>query len=155
MQIGEYEFRQTCGACPEQYDVFDRDGNQVAYVRLRWGCVSAKVPDCSGADIYCDDVGDGMTGCFESDKQRRIYLTRIAHRLTMYSSEIHCPECDQPYKLNIFDLDELDEDDEIWRDCETCNDIFRVGFKDKLIGLHKEYSVFDRSELVVKRRYEE
>lgn len=31
-----YEFRCTCWACPEQYDVF-RDDKYVAYIRKRWG----------------------------------------------------------------------------------------------------------------------
>jgi hypothetical protein len=26
MKIGDYEFVCTCSACPEQYDVFDKDG---------------------------------------------------------------------------------------------------------------------------------
>ena len=31
-----YEFRLTCWACPEQYDVY-KDSKYVAYVRKRWG----------------------------------------------------------------------------------------------------------------------
>lgn len=34
----ELDFRQTCFACPEQYDVFDDNHNYIAYVRLRHGC---------------------------------------------------------------------------------------------------------------------
>lgn len=37
MLINELDFRQTCGACPEQYDVYDMSNKQVGYVRLRWG----------------------------------------------------------------------------------------------------------------------
>lgn len=34
MIIQKLEFRETCGSCPEQYDVF-KGGRQVGYVRLR------------------------------------------------------------------------------------------------------------------------
>lgn len=33
MKIGNFTLEQTCGACPEQYDVF-KDGEPVAYLRL-------------------------------------------------------------------------------------------------------------------------
>ena len=38
--LGGYDFVCTCHACPEQYDVYKgdyKDGNQVAYIRQRWG----------------------------------------------------------------------------------------------------------------------
>ena len=36
MIIKGLNFKKTCDACPEQYDVF-KDEKQVGYVRLRWG----------------------------------------------------------------------------------------------------------------------
>ena len=49
MIIEGLDFKQTCGACPEQYDVF-KDEKQVGYVRLRWGDLSCRYPDYEGDD---------------------------------------------------------------------------------------------------------
>ena len=83
MQIDNYDFVKTCGACPEQYDVFDADGTQVAYVRLRWGCLTVKCPDVGGTEIYSADIGDGLTGSFESDQQRMYHLKEISERIDL------------------------------------------------------------------------
>ena len=55
----------TCGACPEQYDVF-RNGEQVGYLRLRHGEFTAEYPDCGGKflfELYPD--GDGIFEAYE------------------------------------------------------------------------------------------
>lgn len=50
----------TCGACPEQYDVFKGD-EQVAYYRLRHGEFRVDFPDCGGETIYYSEPnGDGI-----------------------------------------------------------------------------------------------
>ncbi len=70
MKIGPFELVQTCGACPEQYDVFV-NGNIVAYLRLRHGYFRADYPDCGGETIYeACPKGDGI---FEPD-ERDFYL---------------------------------------------------------------------------------
>lgn len=61
----------TCGACPEQYDVFYRN-QQIGYLRLRHGNFTADYPDVSGELVYqASPKGDGI---FE-DSEREIYLT--------------------------------------------------------------------------------
>lgn len=66
----EIELRQTCGACPEQYEAF-LDGKQVGYLRLRHGWFRVDYPDCGGETIYeAEPKGDGM---FEDD-EREFYL---------------------------------------------------------------------------------
>lgn len=61
----------TCGACPEQYDVFDGD-TQVGYLRLRHGSFRADVPDCGGKTVYAAHTqGDGVF----YDDERMHYLT--------------------------------------------------------------------------------
>ena len=72
MEINGYTLKQTCGACPEQYDVFKGD-EQVAYFRLRHGYFSARVPNHSGDEVYGSGsmIGDG---CFDSD-EREAFLT--------------------------------------------------------------------------------
>ena len=64
----------TCGACPEQYDVFDQSGKQVGYLRLRHGQFRADVPDCGGETVYEAFFNDTLQGQFDSPEQRQRYL---------------------------------------------------------------------------------
>lgn len=81
MNIKGLEFILTCGACPEQYDVFDNNGNMVGYVRLRWGELTCEYPDVGGDVIYSADIGDYLTGVFENEKQRMEHLNAIADEI--------------------------------------------------------------------------
>lgn len=66
------DLRLTSIAMPEQYEVF-KEGQQVAYYRLRHGGFTVRYPDHSGKAIYSTEVwGDGT---FYPD-ERLIYLTR-------------------------------------------------------------------------------
>lgn len=107
MKIGDYEFVCTCSACPEQYDVFDKDGNQVGYVRLRWGSLYAECPYVGGTEVYRSGVGDNWGGCFKDDKQRRIHLNRIAKRISLHNKGVHCPYCGEEHHLDVWHLDDL------------------------------------------------
>ncbi len=81
MNIKGLYFYLTCSACPEQYDVEDSNGNLVGYVRLRWGTLSCEYPNVGGEMIYTVSIGDGLTGCFESDEQRMKHLNNIADKI--------------------------------------------------------------------------
>jgi len=71
---------ETCGACPEQYDVFSED-KQVAYYRLRHGYFRVDVPICGGETIYeAYPNGDGI---FESD-EREFYLKKAEQAVKKY-----------------------------------------------------------------------
>lgn len=71
------EIKLTCGACPEQYEVF-KEGEQVAYYRLRHGEFTVDYPNCSGETIYeAEPNGDGT---FDED-ERVIYLTRAMRKV--------------------------------------------------------------------------
>lgn len=63
----------TCGACPEQYDVFDDLSRvQIGYLRLRHGYFRADYPACGGKTVYeADTEGDGV---FDDD-ERMTHLT--------------------------------------------------------------------------------
>lgn len=66
-------FKMTCGACPEQYDVFLGE-EQVGYVRLRHGFMAVACPDYGGKTVYeANPKGDG---CFDADE--RDYFLRHA-----------------------------------------------------------------------------
>lgn len=85
-KAANFEFVCTCGACPEQYDVF-LEGKQVGYVRLRWASLSCYYPDYGGETIYTFDwqgtEGDlgGYKGCFNSTDERKHHLELIAQAL--------------------------------------------------------------------------
>lgn len=66
--IGRYRLVCTCGACPEQYDVFDdTTKEQVGYLRLRHGYFRADIDNCGGETVYeADTCGDGI---FEDDER--------------------------------------------------------------------------------------
>lgn len=62
--------RQTCGACPEQYDAYEGD-EKVGYLRLRHGSFTVDCPDHTGTCVYqAAPRGDGI---FE-DEERDYYL---------------------------------------------------------------------------------
>lgn len=66
-----FKIKLTCSACPEQYEVF-KDGEQVAYLRLRHGHFTVDYPNVSGEEIFsAEPNGDG---CFD-DNERLTYLT--------------------------------------------------------------------------------
>lgn len=79
--INDLHFKQTSSGCPEQYDVCDANGNITGYVRLRWGELTCDYPDCGGEEIYSASIGDGYTGSFTNDLERKLYLTTIANRI--------------------------------------------------------------------------
>lgn len=59
--IHGYYLQLTCVACPEQYDVYDQSGTQVAYFRLRHGNFTVTVPDVGGSVVYnSSPKGDGI-----------------------------------------------------------------------------------------------
>lgn len=73
--IDGLELRCTCGACPEQYEVFDGD-NQVAYFRLRHGEFRVDFGRSGGATIFLGcPIGDGQ---FEKHERQSYLMAAIA-----------------------------------------------------------------------------
>ena len=72
---------QTCEACPEQYDAFERSGTlQIAYLRLRHGRFRVQCPNVGGETIYeAHTCGDGEFSESERQRQLLIACTRIAN----------------------------------------------------------------------------
>lgn len=81
MKIKGLNFVCTCGACPEQYEVYDKNGRHVGYVRLRWGGLRCDYPDIGEETIYYASIGNGWTGCFDNDEQRMEHLNNIADKI--------------------------------------------------------------------------
>lgn len=86
MIIQGLNFKKTCDACPEQYDVFKGD-KMVGYVRLRWGNLSCCYPDYEGEEIYSKSFDDAWQGEFEDDNERNKYLIIIANELNNHLKE--------------------------------------------------------------------
>ena len=85
VMIHGYRLELTCGACPEQYDVYDSLGQQVAYFRLRHGTFRVDVPDCGGETIYtANPEGDGI---FTRDERVR-YLTEAVLAVQEFSQPV-------------------------------------------------------------------
>ena len=76
--IDGYKLVLTCFACPEQYDVFDDEGTQVGYLRLRHGHFRADCPDYGGETVYSiDTLGDGIFEDGERYKHLREAVLQI------------------------------------------------------------------------------
>lgn len=72
--IEGYRLDPTCFACPEQYDVYDQAGTQVAYIRLRHGNLTVSCPDYGGIVVYsANPRGDGVF-----DSTERMHHLKIA-----------------------------------------------------------------------------
>ena len=125
MHFGNYEFKQTSSACPEQYDVFDEDGVQVAYVRLRWGALRVDYPYRGGTTIYYTGIGND-DGCFKNDSQRRFHLMRIAKRIDLVKDPTICPHCGAPHTMDSDYLDALEKCDMRDYYCVECDNYFMV-----------------------------
>lgn len=80
MQILGCELIQTCGACPEQYDV-TFNGKQLGYLRLRWGYFTVSYTDCGGEIVYDANYGDEWCGTFYNDEDRENSLHRAVKAL--------------------------------------------------------------------------
>ena len=91
VMIHGYRLMRTCFACPEQYDVFDDLGQQVAYFRLRHGGFTVDVPDVGGEQVYhATPKGDGIF----YDDERVKYLTEAILAVQEYyiNRRWHKPE---------------------------------------------------------------
>lgn len=75
--IHGYRLVLTCFACPEQYDVHDDEGAQVAYIRLRHGTCSVQCPDVGGEIVYtAKSKGDGVF--YNDERMKHLYAAVLA-----------------------------------------------------------------------------
>lgn len=79
--IHGYKLVLSCGACPEAYDVYDSEGKNVAYFRLRHGTFRVHHPEDYSTVIYSSQPnGDG---CFYPE-ERLEELTKGVEALQEY-----------------------------------------------------------------------
>lgn len=81
MEILGHTLVITCGACPEQYDVFDSEGEYVGYLRLRCGNFRADYPGVGKETVYRHSFDDGWKGTFDDDEEREFFLTEAVKAL--------------------------------------------------------------------------
>jgi hypothetical protein len=87
--MNNYRLVATCGACPEQYDVYDGENNLVAYLRLRHGYFYVSCPDVEGTVVYsAHPEGDGMF----KEHERDYYLDRAMEAIVEYYDGLSKPE---------------------------------------------------------------
>lgn len=74
----------TCAACPEQYDV-SKDGEMIAYLRLRHGEFTVDCPGVGGEEIMSESPnGDG---CFDTN-ERLLWLTKALRKIIEHNPEL-------------------------------------------------------------------
>jgi len=82
------ELIQTATACPEQYDA-KLNGEQVGYLRLRWGWFTVTCPDVGGKEVYEKETGHELAGTFEDDRQRIKQLKKARKAIAKWIREEH------------------------------------------------------------------
>ena len=73
------ELRQTCEACPSQWEGTTEDERPI-YVRYRWGHLSIRIGNpgesieaaVGGAELVSEQLGDELDGYIDEDKVLRI-----------------------------------------------------------------------------------
>lgn len=84
MNTYDIDLVRTCYAYPEQYDALDKDGNCIAYLRLRHGSFTVDCPDAGRGCVYevyqAEPKGDGI---FEDD-ERELYLDAAKQAIVQY-----------------------------------------------------------------------
>ena len=85
----KFVLKQTCFACPEQYDVFYGE-EQVGYLRLRYGVFTCLYPDESGEKIYeAYPKGDGCFEENERDEYIKTALNKIKEKMLEIKYEVY------------------------------------------------------------------
>lgn len=87
------KFVQTCQACPEQYDVFDENMTQIAYIRLRHGCLTVTCPGVSGDIVYETTAFKG-DGCFMEHSDRIKHLSAAIRQIEIWQQLAQFKEFD-------------------------------------------------------------
>lgn len=132
MDIHDISFVCTCGACPEQYDALDKDGNCIAYLRLRHGSFTVECPDVGGECVYCAEPhGDGI---FE-DNEREIYLDAAKQAIVQYynriNKEAHSTDellwnmllKHRGHTVSIVSYGDFDNPADVCLECEDCGEV--------------------------------
>lgn len=90
-------FVMTCCACPEQYDVFNKNNEKVGYVRLRWGRFTVSCPGPHDELVYSAESGGNLDGCFYDSDERVYQLLMAAKAIDAWEErKKQCQCCNSP-----------------------------------------------------------
>lgn len=78
---GDIRLEMTSLAFPEQYDAFDKEGNQIGYLRVGTSDFRVECPDCGGDEVYAA-FPDGY-GSF-TDGERDGFLEKAKRAIARY-----------------------------------------------------------------------
>ena len=80
----------TCGACPEQYDVYSAENELVGYICFRLGSLYCCSQNQNGIDfdnvVYTWDCNDGWAGVIPDDVREEV-LENCKQALAKYCTE--------------------------------------------------------------------
>ena len=101
-------FEQTSKCCPEQYDVFDENNKQVAYIRLRSWTLFVYCPECFDICIYTETMNNRDN--FGSEEERNNYLKMINDKILEFYDKVE-KKIDPEYSryLNWKEMSKFDE----------------------------------------------
>jgi hypothetical protein len=77
------KWKKTCNACPEQYDIFDSEGSQVGYFRLRHGYLAVMCPGVGGEEVYESSAFSG-DGSFIEENERLHHCYRAEQAILLW-----------------------------------------------------------------------
>lgn len=80
--IHGYKLVLTSVETPEQYDVYNSDGEVVAYMKLRWGSFVVRCPECMGDVAFHQELES--FGKFSTNIERHVILTRGIEAVQKY-----------------------------------------------------------------------
>lgn len=98
---------QTCGACPEQYDVYF-DDVALGYLRLRFGRFTADYPDCDGETVY--EASTRGVGVFDKDERDYHLRWALYHLLVRHEMGPQPKPEAPPVKYTVEGLQDSDDD---------------------------------------------
>lgn len=80
----------TCGACPEQFDVYSDKNELIGYIRFRWGHLQCRPQNQNGIDfdtiVYAWSCDDGWVGVIPGDVREEV-LENCKQALVKYYTE--------------------------------------------------------------------
>lgn len=77
MKIRGYKYTRI-GIEPEQYEVYNKEGEFIAFVQLKHGFVTAECPDINGEQVYRKSVGESIyVNEFSTEIERQLTLSEI------------------------------------------------------------------------------
>lgn len=83
MKKEDIKFILTSHACPEQYEAYDKNGKEIAYLRLRSGVFRVDCP-FGGETVYIKFFDDEWKGIFYDEEEREFYLNIAKEKICEY-----------------------------------------------------------------------